>query len=189
MEDKELIQALHGLQQSVRPSDRLEKRITFLSEHLPAHKRGSLLSSLMPHPAVVFAVLLLIVVLGGSGTMLSATQSKPGSFLFPVKKAVVQTQIHFTSNPITRQKLQQEILLATPTPTPTPTVRPIPTSQKSREEKDVRGAETKSIYVTPTPTPTKRRGNAFWPNKTQFEQNFSDHGQNSGSLFLYNHEF
>ncbi|MDE2026745.1 MAG: hypothetical protein KGJ07_09740 [Patescibacteria group bacterium] len=131
----------------------------------------------------------------GSGVVLSANKSKPGSFLFPVKKAVIQTQLHFTSSPIEKEKLEQEILQVTPTatPTPTPTVAPTETPEKHTDRKDVKGAEFPAITVALTPAPQQRdtshgQGNDSGKNFQNFFNRHEDENK-SGLIFLTNHEF
>ena len=173
--EQEIIKQLHTLR-SVRPSDRLRKRIDLLGSQLHAEPRVGLASSIFFRPALAFAGVLLLVGLTGSGLVLSANQSKPGSLLFPVKKAVIQTQLHFTTDPIEQQKLQEEIPLVSPTASPTPKISPQPTkSQEQPENEDHKGEkEVKGMRFIPLITPIPLRNNEQDFNR---KRNFSDQNQ------------
>ncbi|MDE2026742.1 MAG: hypothetical protein KGJ07_09725 [Patescibacteria group bacterium] len=194
--DKEIIAQLHTLQ-SVVPSDKLRKRIVLVGKHLPQHLTRT---SLFPifRPAFALAVFLLFVVGVSSSVVLSANKSQPGSFLFPIKKAVIQTQIHFTQSPVEKQKLQEEILEITPTatPTPTPIVIPTKTPEKVQEKKDVKGVHVPDITVTMIPLPqgnSQYHGNSHWQryiSNQSFENYLNNQDDNSSDHFkLNNHEF
>lgn len=194
--EKEIIAQLHTLQSSVVPSEKLHNRIALLGQHLPEHTPARGWFG-MYGPALIFAMVLLMVATG-SQIMVSANQSKPGSFLYPVKKAVIQTQIHFTQSPFEKEKLEQEILLVTPTatPTPAPTARPTttPTPEKEHGKKDVEGVHIVQITLTPIPRNNEEHHeNVHWQQyvPSQSIENFLNHqnDDNSDQFILKDHEF
>jgi hypothetical protein len=190
--EKEIITQLHTLQ-AIKPSQGLQKRIALLGSPLPGQIRTGFTSSIFFRPALALASILLLVGLSGSSLVLSANQSKPGSLLFPVKKAVVETQLHFTSDPIQKQKLQEEILLVTPvvqkpSVTPTPTKTSEQKKENRQEKKDVEGAQ---FIPTPTFVQQYTNGQNKFREKYQSGQHISSRGSTQRSLhfMLFGHQF
>lgn len=115
----------------IHASDALYAKVQQMTESLPAVE--TLPGFPLFYTARIALVVLLLFVFLGSSVVLAAYTSKPGSALFPVKRAIVQAQLHFVKNPVAREQLQKEIQEPTPTPLlPTPTGKLEPT-------KDVEG--------------------------------------------------
>lgn len=102
-----------------------------LTNSLPTVERIPVFS--LFYTARIALVVLLLFVFLGSGMVLAAYNSTANSPLFPIKKALIQTQLQFVKDPVVRQQLQKEI--AAPMPTqlaPTPTEKPEPTNEMER---------------------------------------------------------
>lgn len=136
---EELIQKI----QEVKASAALEKRIENSIFSLPSYRTG------FNYPLIAFRValasIILFVVAGlGSGVVVAAQGSHPGSLLFPLKKAIVQTQITLTSDADKKAALQKEVEEdRTATPTAKPSVRIKGKEDENEAEKEVEGASIK----------------------------------------------
>lgn len=162
MENYDIIQKLHAMQTAIRPSAKLQKRLVLVGAHLPSHKTSKL-PLFAFRGGIIVASILLVILFAGSGIVAAATLSNPGSFLFPVKRAVIQAEIHFTSNPVKKQELQNLIyqnihvaspspLLIKPTPTAEPTITAMPTKKiqenhDRNHEDNVKGINTQSTVA------------------------------------------
>src|SRR5581483_8136565 len=100
-----------------------------------------------------------IVLFGlGSGVVLAAKGSRPGSLLFPLKKVIIQTQMNLTTDPIQKKALEKEVEIPAPTlifpteePIASPTAKPtikIKEHEGVENEKEVEGV---SVSATPLP--------------------------------------
>ena len=128
--------------EEVKSHSRLRKRLTVLIDDLPYSVGPN-------YPLFTFrlaiAGLLLFLLTGlGTGVVLGAKGSNQGSLLFPLKKVIVQTQIHFAASEHEKETLRAQIQVSTvPTVTPVP---PTPTKYKENENtnknKDVQGTST-----------------------------------------------
>ncbi len=193
--EHEIIKELHALQ-SVVPSEKLRKRLQLLQTHLPSRTEGKSFSWIMLHTGIVFAAILLFVVGLGSSLVIAAAYSQPGGLLFPIKKAIVEAEEHFSTDQAQKTSVHHDLLspvyvpvptqillqLQEPTLTPTgtgPTITPDTSATNRRGDKNVKGDS-----ITPVLNNTKKRDEDQNP-----EQNHSTSENPSGFWQFFSHPF
>ena len=117
MNDTELIHKIQSLKE-IRPSTRLHIRMKTVLNTLPVQK-GKGFSFFFAMRIGLIALVLFLV--GTSGVVVAGTNARPGSVLFPVKKAFIKAQIIVATNPVKKATLQKQLEEPTAAPTPTPT--------------------------------------------------------------------
>lgn len=158
--DQEIINAIKLLQH-VKPDDdfrnRMERKIHSFS---PTGRFA------MPFFALRVALVVFLVLLGGTGMVSASADSQPGQILYPVKQLVNSVKTSFTADkyistaPVApEQEVQEQAPVATPTldlMTPTPTFVP---QQQTLPASDVRQPTLQpTVTLTLTPTPQPRGG-------------------------------
>ena len=144
MKDKTLIEALSQLR-SVNAPDHVYDNIEHAMQTLPGKPRGFYFP-LVAFQLAVGVVVVLLLVGTGSGIVLAAVGSNPGTPLYPVKKVLQRVA----------PQVVQHFAQVIPTATPTPTAMPIkhiqrPTESEKqnphndKQQKDVRGIETSHL--------------------------------------------
>lgn len=142
---REFMQTIEEIRklENIRASFTLQKRIQGLSFALPKKHEGVFMPLIVFRGALVLGALLILCILGGSGLVMAATLSKPGSTFYPVKQALQKAHIPFISAEIEKKENP-------PSPTPTPSqhvqiqISIAPTQGKHLDEND----EKKSLEET-----------------------------------------
>lgn len=107
--------------------------------------------SLLPLSAIRIALVLLIVLFIGSGSMVIASaDSRPGGLLYPIKEAVTAVTNYFISKP--KPKIENKLVIS-PTSTPTPTVTPADNAENIPPQTSSTNQKENTVEITPTPLP------------------------------------
>lgn len=180
MKKNNLLKTLNSLQE-VQARESLKKRIHSLEQSLPYGEVMPRMSLTMFR--VAFAGIVVVLLLGlGSGVVAAAKGSHPGSLLYPLKKAIVQTQIKFTSNPEEKAVLKKEIEESTPSATPvaSPTAKPV-IKVKEHEDENEQEVEGVSTHVTVTPRVSISQHGEDDDQKKNILQKIFHHGDDDSS--------